>query len=153
MRSCGVFWVLPGPLGDRLPADVVRAARAKIQGPSGNGWIASISPASAASRSVFGAILRSCAALLRLSPPRLVSNIPSRVGEEVSSAVALLLVELNHYLPHRPPIPHRLPPIRHRPPPIPHRLPPIRHRPPPIPHRSRRRYRTAAVGGIGGAEG
>src|SRR5512134_1030578 len=48
-------------------ADVLRAARAKIQGPSGKGWIASISPASAASRSVFGAISRSCAALLRLS--------------------------------------------------------------------------------------
>ena len=57
-------------------ADVVRAARAKIQGPSGKGWIASISPASAACRSVFGAILRSCAALLRLSH----GSIPSSAG-------------------------------------------------------------------------
>ena len=48
-------------------ADVVSAARAKIHGPSGRGWIASISPASAASRSVLGAIWRSFAALLRLS--------------------------------------------------------------------------------------
>src|SRR5262245_21224283 len=47
--------------------DVVSAARAKIHGPSGRGWIASISPASAASRSVLGAIRRSFAALLRLS--------------------------------------------------------------------------------------
>ena len=57
-------------------ADVVRAARAKIQGPSGKGWIAPISPASAASRSVFGAILRSCAALLRLSH----GSIPTSAG-------------------------------------------------------------------------
>ena len=48
-------------------ADVARAARANIHGPSGRGWIASISPASAASRSVLGAICRSLAALLRLS--------------------------------------------------------------------------------------
>ncbi|MGY3078143.1 putative transposase [Bradyrhizobium sp. LM6.10] len=54
-------------------ADVVSAARAKIQGPSDKGWMASISPASAASRSVLGAILRSCAALLRLSQ----GSIPS----------------------------------------------------------------------------
>ena len=48
-------------------ADVVRAARAKIQGPSGKGWMASISPASAASLRVFGVICMSRAALLRLS--------------------------------------------------------------------------------------
>src|SRR6202140_769358 len=36
-------------------ANVVRAARAKIQGPSDRGWMDSISPASAASRSVLGA--------------------------------------------------------------------------------------------------
>src|SRR5258708_4537996 len=48
-------------------ADVVSAARAKIHGPSVRGWIASISPASAASRSVLGATCRSFAALLRLS--------------------------------------------------------------------------------------
>jgi putative transposase len=57
-------------------ADVLRAARAKIQGPSGKGWSASISPASAANRSVFGAILRSRAALLRLSH----GSIPSSAG-------------------------------------------------------------------------
>ena len=57
-------------------ADVVSAARAKIHGPSGRGWIASISPASAASRSVLGAIWRSFAALLRLSH----GSIPSSAG-------------------------------------------------------------------------
>src|SRR5437016_9989314 len=48
-------------------AEVVRAARAKIQGPSDRGWTASISPASAASRSVLGALFRSFAALPRFS--------------------------------------------------------------------------------------
>jgi transposase InsO family protein len=57
-------------------ADVVSAARAKIHGPSGRGWIASISPASAASRRVLGAIRRSFAALLRLSH----GSLPSSVG-------------------------------------------------------------------------
>ena len=57
-------------------ADVVSAARAKIHGPSGRGWMASISPASAASRSVLGAIFRSFAALLRLSH----GSIPSSAG-------------------------------------------------------------------------
>jgi transposase InsO family protein len=57
-------------------ADVVSAARAKIHGPSGRGWIASISPASAASRSVLGAIWTSFAALLRLSH----GSIPSSAG-------------------------------------------------------------------------
>jgi putative transposase len=57
-------------------ADVVSAARAKIHGPSARGWIASISPASAASRSVLGAICRSFAALLRLSH----GSIPSSAG-------------------------------------------------------------------------
>ena len=57
-------------------ADVVSAARAKIHGPSGRGWIASISPASAARRSVFGAICKSFAALLRLSR----GSIPSSAG-------------------------------------------------------------------------
>ena len=57
-------------------ADVVRAARAKIQGPSDRGWIDSISPASAASRSVLGAIFRICAALPRLSQ----GSIPSPAG-------------------------------------------------------------------------
>jgi transposase InsO family protein len=56
--------------------DVVSAVRAKIHGPSGRGWIASISPASAASRSVLGAICRSFAALLRLSH----GSIPSSAG-------------------------------------------------------------------------
>jgi putative transposase len=57
-------------------AGVVSTARAKIHGPSGRGWIASISPASAARLSVFGAIFRSCAALLRLSQ----GSIPSSAG-------------------------------------------------------------------------
>ena len=57
-------------------ADVVSAARAKIHGPSGRGWIASICPASAASRSVLGAICNSFAALLRLSH----GSIPSSTG-------------------------------------------------------------------------
>jgi putative transposase len=57
-------------------ADVVSAARAKIHGPSRRGWIASISPASAASRSVLDAIPRSFAALLRLSH----GSIPSSAG-------------------------------------------------------------------------
>ena len=57
-------------------ADVASAARAKIQGPSDSGWTASISPASAASRSVLGAIFRSFAALTRLSQ----GSIPSSAG-------------------------------------------------------------------------
>jgi putative transposase len=56
-------------------AGVVSTARAKIHGPSGRGWIASISPA-AARLSVFGAIFRSCDALLRLSH----GSIPSSAG-------------------------------------------------------------------------
>ena len=57
-------------------ADVVRAARAKIQGPSGKGWMASISPVSAASLRVFGVICMSRAALLRLSQ----GSFPSSAG-------------------------------------------------------------------------
>src|SRR6202049_5270655 len=57
-------------------ANVVRAERAKIQGPSDRGWMDSISPASAASRSVLGAIFRIAAALLRLSQ----GSIPSSAG-------------------------------------------------------------------------
>jgi putative transposase len=57
-------------------ADVASAARAKTHGPSGRGWIASISPASAASRNVLGAIRRSFAALLRLSH----GSIPPSAG-------------------------------------------------------------------------
>src|SRR5260370_18850059 len=48
-------------------ADVPSAARAKIHGPSRRGWIASISPDSAASRSVLDAIHRSFGASLRVS--------------------------------------------------------------------------------------
>jgi putative transposase len=54
-------------------AELVSTVRAKIHGPSGRGWIASISPISAASLRVFGATLRSCAAWLRLSQ----GSIPS----------------------------------------------------------------------------
>jgi hypothetical protein len=82
-RSC---WLGCDPVGyfgfcrarsvmDRA-ADVVRAARAKIQGPSGKGWMASISPASAASLRVFGVICMSRAALLRLSQ----GSFPSSAG-------------------------------------------------------------------------
>ena len=57
-------------------AGAVSAVRAKIQGPSGKGWIASIFPASAASLSVLGATCRSRAALLRLSQ----GSFPSSAG-------------------------------------------------------------------------
>jgi transposase InsO family protein len=57
-------------------ADVASPALAKTHGPSGRGWIASISPASAASRNVLGAIRRSFAALLRLSH----GSIPPSAG-------------------------------------------------------------------------
>jgi len=57
-------------------ASVARAARAKIQGPSGRGWLASISPASAASLSVLVEILRSLAASVRLSQ----GSTPSAAG-------------------------------------------------------------------------
>ena len=53
--------------------DSERTARLKIQGPSGKGCIASISPASAASLSVLGATHRMRAALLRFSQ----GSIPS----------------------------------------------------------------------------
>ena len=63
-------------------ADVVNADRSKIQGPSDSGWIPSISPASAASRSVLGATFRSLAALPRLShggpSPPVRRGVPSR---------------------------------------------------------------------------
>jgi putative transposase len=61
-------------------ANVVRAVRAKIQGPSGRGWMASISPASAASRSVLGAIFRSFAALPRLSQGSVPSSVALNTG-------------------------------------------------------------------------
>ena len=57
-------------------AGVANAARAKIQGPSGKGRIASTSPAFAASLSVLGATCRSRAALLRLSQ----GSCPSSAG-------------------------------------------------------------------------
>ena len=57
-------------------AGIVSAARAKIQGPSGKGWIASTSPASAANLSVLGATCRWRAALLRLSQ----GSFPSSAG-------------------------------------------------------------------------
>jgi len=48
-------------------ADEERSARLKIQGPSGKGWTASITPASAASLRVFDATFRTRAASPRLS--------------------------------------------------------------------------------------
>jgi putative transposase len=57
-------------------AGAASAVRAKIQGPSGKGWIASTSPPSAASLSVLGATRRSLAALLRLSQ----GSYPSSAG-------------------------------------------------------------------------
>ena len=72
-----VCWFWSGPAGRLvfrwarsaidLAASVISSARAKIQGPSLNGWRASIPPTSAASRSVLGAIFRTCAASERLS--------------------------------------------------------------------------------------
>jgi hypothetical protein len=72
-----VCWSQSGPAGYLallrarsaidLAASAASAARAKIHGPSDKGWRASISPASAASRSVFGAIFRTRAASERLS--------------------------------------------------------------------------------------
>ena len=50
-----------------LAVSVIRSARPKIQGPSLKGWRASISPASAANRSVFDATFRTRAASERLS--------------------------------------------------------------------------------------
>jgi len=50
-----------------LAVGAAKAPRANIQGPSGSGWIASISPASAARRKVFGATFSSFAASPRLS--------------------------------------------------------------------------------------
>ena len=57
-------------------ASVARALRAKTQGPSGRGWVASISPASAASLSVLVETLRSLAASVRLSQ----GSTPSAAG-------------------------------------------------------------------------
>jgi hypothetical protein len=51
-----------------LGASVAKAARVKIQGPSDRGWIASISPPSAASRSVLVKTLSSLAASVRVEP-------------------------------------------------------------------------------------
>jgi putative transposase len=61
-------------------ADVVNADRSKIQGPSDSGWIPSISPASAASRSVLGATFRSLAALPRLSHGSMPSTAALNTG-------------------------------------------------------------------------
>lgn len=57
-------------------ASVAKAARAKTQGPSGRGWTASISPASAASLSVLVETLMSLAASVRLSQ----GSTPSAAG-------------------------------------------------------------------------
>ena len=57
-------------------AGAASAVRAKIQGPSGKGWTASTSPASAASLSVLGATCRRRAALPRLSQ----GSFPSSAG-------------------------------------------------------------------------
>lgn len=61
-------------------ADVARADRAKIQGPSDSGWTPSISPASAASRRVLGATFRSLAALPRLSQGSMPSAAALKTG-------------------------------------------------------------------------
>ena len=67
VRSRGGSRVLAPRSAMDLAASVARAARAKSQGPSGKGWLASISPASAASRIVLGVTFRSRAASPRLS--------------------------------------------------------------------------------------
>ena len=61
-------------------ADDERAVRLKTQGPSGKGWTAAISPASAASLSVFGAISSSSAALLRFSHGSIPSSPALNTG-------------------------------------------------------------------------
>src|SRR4029079_4718894 len=61
-------------------ADVVNADRSKIQGPSDSGWTPSISPPSAASRSVLGATFRSLAALPRLSHGSMPSTAALNTG-------------------------------------------------------------------------
>ena len=63
----GWFGFLLAWLTRSRAAGPLRAARLKIQGPSGSGCTASIRPASTARRSVFGLIRRKAAALLRLS--------------------------------------------------------------------------------------
>ncbi len=55
-----------------------RSERLKIHGPSANGWTASISPPSAASRSVFWLIPRSLAARVRFSQ----GSTPSAAGRQ-----------------------------------------------------------------------
>src|SRR3954453_6640008 len=63
-----------------MAASVVSAARAKIHGPSDRGWMASISPASAARRSVLGATFKSLAALPRLSQGSMPSGAALNTG-------------------------------------------------------------------------
>ena len=88
-----VCWFWSGPAGRLvfrwarsaidLAASVISSARAKIQGPSLNGWRASIPPTSAASRSVLGAIFRTCAASERLSQGSTPSAAPLNTGMRV----------------------------------------------------------------------
>ena len=66
--TCGVFWAGPGArAGGSWRRGLSRSARRKSHGPSSSGWRASISPRSAARRSVFGATPTTAAAWVRLS--------------------------------------------------------------------------------------
>jgi len=72
------FWrarsVMASAAGD------ARSPRLKIQGPSGNGWMALISPLSAARRSVFGETFKSRAASPRLSHGSFPSSAALNTG-------------------------------------------------------------------------
>ena len=65
--SRGVARALARPINDGLRRWLFRSARRKIHGPSGSGWTASISPRSAASRSVLGLMPSNSAARVRFS--------------------------------------------------------------------------------------
>ena len=89
-------WARSDPVGYRalrcarstraLAASPSTVARAKIQGPSTKGWRASIFPASAASRSVFDAILRRRAASERLSQGSTPSSAVLNTGCDGANA-------------------------------------------------------------------
>jgi len=67
VRSRGVPWVTPRTLDDCQAAVVARLSRLNIQGPSGRGRVAPISPALTANRKVLDETWRRRAATLRLS--------------------------------------------------------------------------------------
>ena len=68
--------VLPGAFGDGCAAGPSSAARLKIQGPSGSGWTASMSPRFSGEPKCLGADAEKLAALVRLSQVRAVIGGP-----------------------------------------------------------------------------